>query len=230
MTIANLTEHYHQLYEQRLVQLQQSQPQMAQKLANYGYQLFLSTPSNTVDLYVCGLKPYGQKGQQYALPPKKRAENYHAYLDETWRTPYVARALALIELIQKNLLQTTPEPRRTLVSNWFFQRAEDAKQLKTFGCQLSATIPYHRVILAHYTPKVILCIGNSKTYSSFAGFCLLHQVKNEDIQMVPYLDRSQLKMVRVNGRLLLGVPHLSRYPITGVLEAWIQDLAVSYTS
>lgn len=224
MDISNLSEHYHELYEQRLAKLQKVQPELARKLADYKYQLFLSNPTSPVNLYVCGLKPYGQKGNKYELPRNEYPKAYHAYLDETWRTPYIARALKLIGRIQENVLHTTPNPRQTLVSNWFFQRAEDAKQLKQFSCQLSEAIPYHQAILAHYQPEIILCIGNGKTYSSFAGMCLLHQVKNEAIQTVSYLDRSQLKMVQANGRLILGVPHLSRYPITDVLEAWIQDL------
>ncbi|MEM1325799.1 MAG: hypothetical protein AAGI23_07595 [Bacteroidota bacterium] len=221
----DLLEKYHSFYLTRLATLKTKNASLAQRMTDYKYQLFLSQPE-VVDLYVCGLKPYAISGQTYDFPSESYPPNYHAYLDEDWSTRYIPRALQLIQLIQTHLLQTTPDTRRALVSSWFFQRAEDAKQLKAFGYQLADGIPFHRQILAELDVPYILCIGNGKTYSSFAGMCALYDIKAEDIRQTAYLDKSSLKWARSNERFILGVPHLSRYPVSDEMVRWLETIAL----
>jgi hypothetical protein len=222
----SLLKDYQSFYQKRLNALQTIKPELAQKIADYNYQIFLSEPEEAVSLYVCGLKPYARAEQTFDFPPQTYGSNYHAYIDEDWNTAYVPRALQLIRLIQIHLLNATPDTRRTLVSNWFFQRAEDAKQLKAFGCRLLEGLPFHRTIIHMVQPSIILCIGNGHTFSSFAGMCALHETAISDVQQIPYIDRSSLKLARANGRLILGVPHLSRYPVTEELTRWLQTIAL----
>ena len=222
-----LTTDYHTFYEAYLAALRSSAPVLAQRIADYKYQLLLSNPdpaSIRGGLYVCGLKPYARRGQVYAFPDAELSPNYQAYLDEQWRTPYVARALQLIRFVQTELLQQPDDPRRVLLTNWFFQRAEDAAQLRQIGLKTAHGIPYHRQLLDYYQPKIVLCVGNGKAQSAYAGMVELHGAKGRKLYDDPYLDRSRLKALRTAERLIVGVPHLSRYGVDQRMLDWIREL------
>lgn len=219
-----LYQQYQIAYTNRLQELSRRDTLLGERMAAYKFQLFLSWPrrlTSPIELYVCGLKPYARAGHTYEFPPSELPEGYHAYLDESWSTPYVPRALQLIEIIQQHLGVASPDPRRSLVSNWFFQRAEDARQLRRFGLTLSDGLPWHRQIIDAFRPKMILCIGNGATFSSFAGMCQLHGVFVDAANTTPYIERSRLKYMRTADRLIVGVPHLSRYAVTDQLTDWL---------
>ena len=214
---------YRPIFNERVARLEAPAALLARQ---YGFQLFLSQPGSLpISLLVCGLKPYAKTGGVYRetlpnLPPK-----YHAYLDEKWTTPYVPRVLHLIRHVQSCLLRVPVDPRQTLVTNWYFQRAEDARQLKIFGCELPDTLPYHQRIITHYQPQVILCVGNGKVNSAFAGMSMLFKVPETAWKTQNWQQRSQLKCFRTDKRLVVGVPHLSRYSPDTELLQWLENLS-----
>lgn len=225
---SDLQQQYHSFYRAHLQRIATTAPAIEQRLLDYKFQIFLSNPELAYvknGLLVCGLKPYATAGTTYDFPLQRLPQNYHAYLDETWRTPYVKRALQLIELVQKDVLKTTPNPQHSLVVNWFFQRAEDAKQLKSMQLRLSDQVPFHQQILDFYQPKILLCIGNGNAFSAFAGMAKLHGLDIKSADTVDYLERSKLKLLRTKDRLIIGVPHLSRYVVNDRMQMWIKELS-----
>ena len=223
---ADLYQQYHTYYENHLRSVAAKDEALAQQLRDYKFRIFFSNPPLAVarnGLLVCGLKPYARTGQVYSFPPPTLPENYNAYLDETWSTPYVRRVLRLIEMIQ-TISPGIADPRRAVITQWFYQRAEDARQLKKFGLKLPDQLTFQQQVINYYQPKILLCIGNGNDYSAFAGMVALHNATVAAATTTPYLERSQLKYLRTPERLIIGVPHLSRYPVNATLETFIREI------
>jgi len=73
-------------------------------------------------------------------------------------------------------------------------------------------------MLQIYSPRLVLCAGNGPV-SSYAGMLRLHRTTTE--LETNYLGNSRLRAATAGERVIVGVPHLSRYEITEELTDFI---------
>ena len=190
-------------------------------MANLGYQVFLSDPGSVRvgGVYFCGLKPYGQPGRVYPAPAPL-PQGFNAYRDAPTGSPFYPRALRLIRHGLGLTLGPAAPPEAALCTNWFFQRAADTKQLKAFGLDTLDVSAIHRQLLSEYQPKLILCVGNGPV-SSYRGMLDLYGLSTS--VEVRYRGNSRLRAAATEDTRIIGVPHLSRYPVTDELLAFIVE-------
>lgn len=173
---------------------------------------FASDPATTLRparLMVVSMKPYGAPGRSYPAGEEERAEKpgYHRWYDGNKANGnFVREADRLLRGILA-LLKSDADVREVFSTYAYFFRAADAKQLKRFGLERIDCSAYHRLFLAEIAPEVILCIGNGPAPSAFALYReLLRPAAVTERSPAP---RVKMRAFRENGRLVIGVPHLS---------------------
>ena len=226
----SLYQDFDRHFRETLLLLHTQQPQVAQKMAAYKYELAYTaaaTLSQPCPVYMVGLKPFAAIGQEYPDPVPHPA-GYHAYIDLAWQSPYPRRAIRLLEWAQRRF-SAIDSVRDIPVSNWYFYRAEDSRQLRKYGLPLIDCSRHHARILASVQPRVVICVGNSKSLSAFAGMCKLHGSDISQAVLTPYRERTQLKYLTTDERLIVGLPHLSRYDVTEEMLTWLEDCISKYS-
>lgn len=181
------------------------------------YQCYLSRPAfpEQLRVYCCGLKPYGWKGGTFE-PPALEVDEFE-YLSNFTLGPFGQRAVMVIQAALG--IEERQLPRQVLLSNWFWQRAADSKQLKSWNWTVEDMLPFQKAVIDTIQPRLILSVGNGMTYSSFAGMCQLFNVDIKTVEKVKLEQRQSIKYFEKDGTFVLGVPHLSRfYPDKNTLE------------
>lgn len=178
-------------------------------------------------LYILGLNPGGQPhlregtiGDDLSRLPT-RATN--AYLDESWRGR-AAGAAPLQRRLQWLTGALGRDLRDTCASNLIFLRSANAA-----GCQYEtaadACWPVHSRILEQVQPRLLLVFGNSGV-SPFRYLRDLYRPARVDAFDSGHGDWRCLAF-RADGRVVVGVPHLSRYAVDRypAVAAWIRAYA-----
>ena len=179
------------------------------------YQLYLSQPAagRPNGVYFCGLKPYGAAHSTYPnpSPPEALPANYNHYRDDPGRSPFYATARRVLRWGLDQTLGEEAPLEAACCTNWCFARAADTKQLNHFGWTLADFAPYHRELLNHLQPRLILCAGNGP-FSAYTGMLELHDTTTTESH--PAEGRARIKLARAGARILVGFPHFSRYGIS----------------
>ena len=194
----------------------------AEDLRRQSFQVYLSDPGSVVigGVYFCGLKPYGAASRAYP-PPQSLPEGFTTYRDAPTGSPFYPRARTLIRYALDLTLGKEATLEQALCTNWYFQRAADTKQLRAFGLSELEATEVHRSLLDKFLPKLVLCVGNGPI-SSYRGMLDLHGVETSREER--YLGRSYLRAATsTGGRKIVGVPHLSRYPVEESLLRFIRQ-------
>ncbi|MEN8108648.1 MAG: hypothetical protein ABFS22_11660 [Pseudomonadota bacterium] len=172
------------------------------------------------DVYLLGFNPGGEGGNTLSSSIDQLLENQaNAYLDECWgnrnaswkkgEAPLQKRVCWLLERLGF-------EPREVCASNLIFLRSRDAKGI---NYRLAEQCwPVHEAIMKIVKPKLILAFGNSKVspyrylYRMFGG--------TEEDNTPPsghgnWRIRGFETEIDNQPIYVAGLPHLSRYNITG---------------
>ena len=218
-------------YQATLAALRPADAAAAALLERQKYRIFYTDPRVTLTpgpLYFCGLKPYGHAGRSYnVVSPHERPPRHAAYLDESIAgSDFARRAVRLLESLQATM-GLTPGARDVFCTNWFFYRAPDTKALQAYGLERIAHPDLHADFLRVVLPRVVVCVGNGPV-SAFRGMCRLHGLGEADEDQLPVARSARLKYAwtdRFEGaqlegqRLILGLPHLSRYDLDLLLPS-----------
>ena len=219
-------------YAATLAALRAENPAAADLMAQQKYRIFYTDPRATLvpgPLYFCGLKPYGRAGTMYPVEDASQHPARHAaYLDEDIaRSDFAKRAVRLLTTLQQYMGEV-PDPRAVFCTNWFFYRAPDTVALKSYGLPRIATPDIHTDFLRLVRPRVVVCVGNGPV-SAFRGMCRLHGLGEADEDQLPIARSARLKYAWTDSfageklaqgqRLLLGLPHLSRYDLDLLLPS-----------
>ena len=200
-------------------------PDVAKAMRAQSYEVFLSDPTSarTGGVYFCGLKPYGAKGRSYpaaTVPPP----GFMLYRDAPSSSPFYPRAKQVIRHALDLTLGKDAPLEAALATNWYFQRAADTAQLKQFGLERLDVSSIHGDLLTALQPRIILCAGNGPV-SAYAGMLDLLGLKTTHQEK--YLGNSYLRVAQWKGApLVVGFPHLSRYP----MEHQAEELITKYLS
>ena len=219
-------------YTRTLQRLRRDDPETAARMARQKYRLFYTDPRVTLapgPLYFCGLKPYGRAGQTYpADVPAARPARYAAYLDEPIaESDFAKRTVRLLTSLQEHM-GLPPSARDVFCTNWYFYRAPDTKELQRYGLEHIDTPELHADFLRVVMPRVVVCVGNGPI-SAFRGVCRLHGLTEADEDQLPIARSARLKYawtdtfeeqaLEAGQRLILGLPHLSRYDLDLLLPS-----------
>ena len=216
-------------YQQTLAELRATDPDTAALLERQKYRLFYTDPRVTLTsgpLYFCGLKPYGHADRTYPMVPlEDRPARFAAYLDEPIAaSDFAKRTVRLLTSLQSTL-NVEPDARDVFCTNWFFYRAPDTAALKNYGLSRIAHPNIHADWLRVVRPRVIVCAGNGPI-SAFRGMCQLHGLSSADEDQLPIARSARLKYAWTDEfegealgsrRMILGLPHLSRYDLDMLL-------------
>ena len=187
------------------------------------YEVFLSDPTSarTGGVYFCGLKPYGAKGRSYPVA-KVPPTGFMLYRDTPSGSPFYPRAKQVIRYALDLTLGEEALLEAALCTNWYFQRAADTAQLKQFGLDRLDVSSVHQELITELKPTVILCAGNGPV-SAYAGILTL--LRLDTTHQEKYLGNSYLRVAQRDGSpLVVGLPHLSRYPV----ELQAEELIAKY--
>ena len=218
----NLPDFYQDLRSHFDATVAAAEPTVAQELQRLRMAPFASDPALTLrpcPLLVVSMKPYGAPGLDYPFGWEERADTpgLHRWYDGgRGRSNFVQEADGLVRAVLE-AMELRMEAR--FVPNTYanFYRAQDAKQLRAFGLEATDCIAFHRQILAVVEPEVILCIGNGPAPSAYALYRrLLGPAAERIISAAP---RAKVKAFVADGRLIVGVPHLSYLRAEAVVPA-----------
>ena len=187
--------------------------------------------------YVLGLNPGGPADSGKTLAESLDAlpeQQDNAYLDEDWSSPSRSFGAGRHPL-QRHLFELMREIgqdlRNVCSSNLIFTRSPDLNGAD-YPSRGHVCWPVHQMILDAVKPNVIIAFGNGDI-SPYAFLALKHQesmgVWPEEVTHPAKYWTWQCKafQTQIQGRdiLVLGLPHLSRYTITGRPEVvnWIRQ-------
>ena len=235
------------IYQKTLNELRAQHAAAADLMERQKYRLFYTDPRVTLTpgpIYFCGLKPYGKADTNYGTRPvEEQPARFAAYLDEPIAaSDFAKRTVRLLSALQRTMDRPVA-PRDVFCTNWFFYRAPDTAALRRYGLERIAHPEWHADWLRVVRPRVIVCAGNGPV-SAFRGMCRLHGLGEADEDQLPIGRSARLKYAwtqqqedtRLDGqRLILGLPHLSRYdldillPSGETLLAACERLVIQYT-
>lgn len=209
-------------YDRVYAELQATDPAAAAEMARLRMAPFASDPGQTLcpcRLLACSMKPYGAPNRSYPFgwEERERRPGLHRWYDGGRATGnFVREADKLVQGVLAALSDGTPVRAVPNLYAYFF-RAADARQLKSFGLERIDCSAFHREVLEVIDPEVILCIGNGPAPSAFATYSeLLDCTTVHELAPSP---RVKVKYGTADGRLLIGVPHLSYVRAEAVLPA-----------
>ena len=215
------------IYRRARAELLVAQPRDAEDMLELKMAPFASDPATTLrpsPLLVVSMKPYGAPARVYPFGWEQRADDpgFHRWYDgDRAGGNFVREADKLLRATLK-AMQLDLAPRDVCNTYAYGFRAHDAQQLKTFGLERIDCSAFHRAVLEIVDPKVILCIGNGKAPSAFATYRdLLTPLAEEEDTPAP---RIKVRSFTAEGRLVIGVPHLSYVRAEAVVETVVRRL------
>ena len=182
-------------------------------------------------LLVVSMKPYGAYGPTYDFGWEERAQlpGLHRWYDGHRATSnFVVEADRLLRGVLAEIAPGT-DPRRVPNTYAYFYRAKDARQLKGFGLDRVECKNFHREIIDEVRPRLVLCIGNGPAPSAYATYRELLGVKTQR-EVRPVFRNVVRWGTGEDGRLVLGVPHLSYARAGLLLPAVLGAIAEDYSA
>lgn len=231
-------EHFINAYEE----IKNKDPKLAEYFYESKYSIYYSHPLISLkpgDVYFIGLNPAGRPSDgAYDIVDFKHILNnnrcnWNAYYCDDWGTGnpgdaklqkraknLLAYVLGILgpnkEIVDENI-------RKIFCTNISFFRSENSKVLKKYGKDHYDCWRWHEKFLTEVKPKLILCIGNSETFSSYSylkgKYAIAKDKKTSSwyrgacIKFFtfrpPWLsDHHDSKLQKC---LAIGVPHMSRF-------------------
>ena len=212
----DLPAFYRRLQDHFSATLADAPPAVAAELQRLGVAPFASDPALTLrpcPLLVVSMKPYGAPGRTYPHGWEERKDHpgLHRWYDGGRATGNFVREADL--LVRTMLAELAPDlPPRAVPNTYaYFYRAQDAKQLKSFGLDRIDCTAFHREILTTVAPRVVLCVGNGPVPSAYATYreMLAEEVITQSERVLAPAPRIKVKVFRAEKVLVIGVPHLS---------------------
>jgi len=186
------------------------------------------------DLYIMGLNPGGEPGGEDDktiretlddLPSKTK----NSYRDELWGN-YKSSAVG-VHPLQKNYVYLMNHlnngGKEVFSSNLIFTRSRDASGAN-YDESAKKCWPVHEIFIKIIDPKCFIVFGNSSIspYSFIKNQYHLQDIGEVDSGHGNWKCKSCKGMINGKERLLIGIPHLSRYHINYKKEdviKWIRD-------
>ena len=222
-------------YKKAIEELEVSDPKSAQMLLGCKYSVFYSNPFTTLEegpIYTLGLNPGGTPTDETIFQLEdmtffQNNPNWSEYLSEKWKSkngqygpgeaPLQGRVREVLGFILKEIGRE-PKIEKTFATNLYFFRSPDGKMLQKYGRGNYDCWKYHERFLEIIRPKIIVCIGNSRSFSPFSELANRYKINLPSTNIKPlygtfwlksfFLERPSWDREKV---LVLGLPHFSRF-------------------
>ncbi len=170
------------------------------------------------DVYTLGLNPGGIQGKTiFETLQKFRNSRNNSYLDEDWSSEKRTYGIGQHPL-QKNLVGLLNSlgynPRKVFSSNLIFKRSH-GQETSNFQELAPMCWKVHEILLNIIDPKFLIIFGNS----SFSPYYFIKRkyLMFEELEFPAGHNNWQIRIssgvIENSRRILIGLPHLSRYCI-----------------
>ncbi len=189
------------------------------------------------DIYIMGYNPGGANGNTIEQAIEELPlNNGNAYLDENWNTDRKHYDKGQ-HPIQKNLTYLFRflgyELRNVFSSNLIFLRSRGEEGVN-YPSEADVCWPVHEHFIQIVSPKVFVVFGNSDSTSPFSYL----KEKGENLREEDNISSGNENMIIKsfvadilgNPRLVIGLPHLSRYSIVERIEQceWVRNKITNF--
>ncbi len=182
------------------------------------------------DLYVMGLNPGGESGEKISktlteLPNKIK----NSYRDESWgdKNSFDVGNHPLQRNYVYLMNQLTGGEKEVFSTNLVFTRSRDAQGMN-YPESAHNCWPVHKIFIETVDPKCFIVFGNSSVspYNFIKNKFGLQDNGDVESGHGNWICKSSKGIIEDKERLLIGIPHLSRYHINYNKEdviKWIKD-------
>jgi hypothetical protein len=200
-------------------------PELAEKMEARKYSLFNQDPRTTLkqgEYYFIGINPGGAEGYDYPSEDfefwQAQKLGYSGFYDEFWAKNTFSNHQRNVMILLKHLVGTEEKARKVFSTNMYFYRTPGIEALAQYPLDLIDCLDFHSRFLEIVQPRVIISNGNTR-FSFYER--LYSQDSREAESYCGAGTRGCVKGFKREGRVIVGLPHLSRpyIPIKKIIPA-----------